>query len=127
MACPSPSPRVWICEGGVRFGGSQFLRHIRHRVVADEVMGMLEIRLMWAPYVKNIPLWHLTILIIMLHFSPLFFSHLSLEDADDFCKKVDVCGEHKLSSLLVKEDKCDLCHYVIDEVKIKLKDPDAKI
>ncbi|KAL9253710.1 hypothetical protein AKJ16_DCAP04958 [Drosera capensis] len=28
MACPSP--RVWIC-------GSQFLRHIRHRVVADEM------------------------------------------------------------------------------------------
>ncbi|GAB2257620.1 hypothetical protein Droror1_Dr00013780 [Drosera rotundifolia] len=61
------------------------------------------------------------------YYAPLFFSHLSREDADDFCKKVDLCGKHKLSTLLVKEDKCDLCHYVVDEVKIKLKDPDAKL
>ncbi|GAB2300772.1 hypothetical protein Dimus_034808 [Dionaea muscipula] len=62
------------------------------------------------------------------HYAPLFFSQLSLVDADDFCKKVKLCGNTKISSLvLVKEDKCDLCHYAVDEVKLKLKDPDAKL
>ncbi|GAB2272099.1 hypothetical protein Dimus_006918 [Dionaea muscipula] len=62
-------------------------------------------------------------------YAPLFFSELSAVDADDFCKKVNLCGQTKIASLLVKvnDDKCDLCHHAIDEVKTKLKDPDAKL
>ncbi|KAL9268061.1 Prosaposin-like protein [Drosera capensis] len=63
------------------------------------------------------------------HYLPLFFSEISLVDADDFCKKVNLCGTTKISSLLVKvdDDKCDICNHAVDEIKTKLKDPDAKL
>ncbi|GAB2235956.1 hypothetical protein Drorol1_Dr00026401 [Drosera rotundifolia] len=63
------------------------------------------------------------------YYAPLFFSEISLVDADDFCKKVNLCGTTKISSLLVKvkDDKCDICHHAVDEIKTKLKDPDAKL
>ncbi|GAB2255218.1 hypothetical protein Droror1_Dr00008996 [Drosera rotundifolia] len=60
------------------------------------------------------------------YYAPALFSQLSLVDADEFCKKVNLCENAKILYLL-KEDKCDLCHQAIDEVKLKLKDPDSKL
>ncbi|KAL9268903.1 hypothetical protein AKJ16_DCAP25394 [Drosera capensis] len=49
----------------------------------------------------------------------------SLEKQMNSVRKL--CENTKISYLLKEEDKCDLCHQAIDEVKLKLKDPDSKL
>lgn len=61
------------------------------------------------------------------YYAPLFFSEVSSVQPEGFCKRVGLCRNAMLSSLPRKQDKCDLCHNAIDEILVKLKDPETKM
>ncbi|GAB4833192.1 hypothetical protein Ancab_031436 [Ancistrocladus abbreviatus] len=61
------------------------------------------------------------------YYATIFFSEVSSMQADEFCKKVNLCEEARISSVSMKEDKCDVCQHAVAEILQKLQDPDAKL
>ncbi|XP_047330627.1 prosaposin-like isoform X2 [Impatiens glandulifera] len=54
------------------------------------------------------------------YYAPFFFLEIETIQPDTFCQKVNLCNA-------VSEDKCEVCHHVIDEALTKLKDPDTQL
>ncbi|KAJ8428643.1 hypothetical protein Cgig2_017142 [Carnegiea gigantea] len=61
------------------------------------------------------------------HYAPLFFLEVSSMQPEELCDGAGLCSKVKMSSLSGKQNKCDLCHNAVDEVLVKLKDPDTKL
>lgn len=61
------------------------------------------------------------------YYAPLFFLEVSTIQAEDFCRKVDLCEEGVSMSQHLSKDKCDICHNVVAEALLKLKDPDTEV
>ena len=57
----------------------------------------------------------------------LFFVEISKIQPEDFCRKVDLCENTVFLSIPKRDDKCTLCHRVVDVVLTKLKDPDTEL
>jgi len=45
----------------------------------------------------------------------------------EFCQTVDLCEQRVVTYLPLSEDKCEMCKLVVEEVLLKLKDPDAQL
>ncbi|KAL0347548.1 UNVERIFIED_CONTAM: hypothetical protein Scaly_1770800 [Sesamum calycinum] len=56
-----------------------------------------------------------------------FFLEVSSIQAEDFCRKVDLCEEGVSISQELSKDKCDICHNAVTEALLKLKDPDTEL
>jgi len=61
------------------------------------------------------------------HYAPLFFLEVSSMQPEELCDGAGLCSKVRMSSLSGKQNKCDLCHNAVDEVLVKLKDPDTKV
>ncbi|KAM0941184.1 putative saposin-like type B, region 1, saposin B type, region 2 [Dioscorea sansibarensis] len=58
-------------------------------------------------------------------YASLFFREISIIRPEEFCQKVGLC--EKQSVVLSKSNNtCNLCHQVVDEVLVRLKDPDTQ-
>ncbi|CAA0836217.1 WEB family protein [Striga hermonthica] len=66
-------------------------------------------------------------IVLVDYYAPLFFLEVSNVQADEFCRKVDLCEEGVSFSHLFSKDKCDICHNVVTEALLKLKDPDTEL
>ncbi|WOK93684.1 proactivator polypeptide-like 1 [Canna indica] len=61
------------------------------------------------------------------YYAPIFFLEVSTIKPEQFCKKVNLCEESALVNLLKRDDTCNFCHNVIEEVISKLDDPDTEL
>ncbi|URD88270.1 Saposin-like type B, region 1 [Musa troglodytarum] len=61
------------------------------------------------------------------YYAPMFFLEVSTISPEQFCEKVNLCGETVVMQLPKCDDACSLCHNVVVEVLIKLKDPDTEL
>ncbi|CAI9097171.1 OLC1v1033535C1 [Oldenlandia corymbosa var. corymbosa] len=61
------------------------------------------------------------------YYAPLFFMEVSSIQPQDFCEKVDLCEKIVLISQQLSKNSCDLCHNVVTEAVLKLKDPDTQL
>ncbi|GER44285.1 saposin B domain-containing protein [Striga asiatica] len=61
------------------------------------------------------------------YYAPLFFLEVSSVQPDALCQKVDLCEEGVSTSARLSQDKCDVCHNVVTEALLKLKDPDTEM
>ncbi|CAA0830583.1 saposin B domain-containing protein [Striga hermonthica] len=61
------------------------------------------------------------------YYAPLFFLEVSSVQPDAFCQKVDLCEDGVSTSARLSQDKCDVCHNVVTEALLKLKDPDTEM
>lgn len=66
-------------------------------------------------------------IVLVDYYAPLFFLEVSSINAGDFCRKVNLCEEGISMSVDLPKDKCDLCHTVVSEALLKLKDPDTEV
>ncbi|XP_074576008.1 uncharacterized protein LOC141832400 isoform X2 [Curcuma longa] len=56
------------------------------------------------------------------------FLEVSTITPEQLCKKVNLCGEETgLLKLLKQDDTCNLCHLIVVQTLIKLKDPDTQL
>ncbi|KAL8141031.1 hypothetical protein V2J09_007052, partial [Rumex salicifolius] len=61
------------------------------------------------------------------YYTSLFFEQISSVQPDEFCEKVSLCETEKIVvSRSVKENSCDACHHAVEEIILKLKDPETK-
>ncbi|CAD5194493.1 unnamed protein product [Musa acuminata subsp. malaccensis] len=61
------------------------------------------------------------------YYAPMFFLEVSTVSPEQFCEKVNLCGETVVMQLPKRDDACNLCHNVVVEVLVKLKDPDTEL
>ncbi|GER55738.1 saposin B domain-containing family protein [Striga asiatica] len=66
-------------------------------------------------------------IVLVDYYAPLFFIEVSNVQADEFCRKVNLCEEGVSFSHRFSKDKCDICHNVVTEALLKLKDPDTEL
>ncbi|PIN15746.1 Prosaposin [Handroanthus impetiginosus] len=76
---------------------------------------------------SKIPSFKQQCIILVDYYAPLFFLEVSSINAEDFCRKVDLCQERVSISQHLSTDKCDICHNVVTEALLKLKDPDTEL
>ncbi|KAL8526503.1 hypothetical protein ACS0TY_015633 [Phlomoides rotata] len=76
---------------------------------------------------SKIPSFKQQCTVLVDYYAPLFFLEVSSIQAEGFCKKVDLCQDGVSFSQLVSKDKCDVCHNVVSEALLKLKDPDTEL
>ncbi|XP_043725437.1 prosaposin [Telopea speciosissima] len=61
------------------------------------------------------------------YYAPLFFMELSTIHPEDFCVKMDLCDQELIAFPEQKQDGCTLCHHAVEEILVKLKDPDTQL
>ncbi|CAL4978071.1 unnamed protein product [Urochloa decumbens] len=61
------------------------------------------------------------------YYVPLFFLEVSMVKPEKFCESVHLCKNGMKISLPTQEGTCGLCHHVLLEVLIMLKDPNTKL
>lgn len=76
---------------------------------------------------SKIPSFKQQCIVLVDYYAPLFFLEVSSINAGDFCRKVNLCEEGISMSVDLPKDKCDLCHTVVSEALLKLKDPDTEL
>ncbi|KAI3473103.1 hypothetical protein Pfo_030395 [Paulownia fortunei] len=76
---------------------------------------------------SKIPSFKQQCIVLVDYYAPLFFLEVSSIQAEDFCRKVDLCEEGVSTSQHLSKDKCDVCHNVVTEALLKLKDPDTEL
>ncbi|KAL1545414.1 prosaposin-like [Salvia divinorum] len=76
---------------------------------------------------SKIPSFKQQCIVLVDYYAPLFFLEVSSLDAKDFCRKVNLCEDRISKSQELPKDKCDLCHTVVAEALLKLKDPDTEL
>jgi saposin len=61
------------------------------------------------------------------YYVPLFFLEVSMVSPEKFCESVHLCKKGMKISLPTREGTCGLCHHVIVEVLVMLKDPNTQV
>ncbi|TXG58945.1 hypothetical protein EZV62_016774 [Acer yangbiense] len=61
------------------------------------------------------------------YYAPLFFLEISTVQPADFCLKVNLCQQIAAISSQLQDDSCGLCHRTVEEIIVKLKDPDTQL
>lgn len=61
------------------------------------------------------------------YYVPLFFLEVSMVNPEKFCESVHLCKQGMKISLPTREGTCGLCHHVIVEVLVMLKDPNTQV
>ncbi|KAL6580964.1 hypothetical protein OROMI_006887 [Orobanche minor] len=76
---------------------------------------------------SKLPSFKQQCIVLVDYYAPLFFLEVSSIQADGFCRKVDLCEDGVFISHHLSQDKCDMCHNVVTEALLKLKDPDTEL
>ncbi|KAH6757149.1 saposin B domain-containing protein [Perilla frutescens var. hirtella] len=76
---------------------------------------------------SKIPSFKQQCIVLVDYYAPLFFLEVSSIDAEDFCQKVNLCEDGISMPVDLPKDKCELCHTVVSEALLKLKDPDTEL
>ncbi|XP_042495903.1 uncharacterized protein LOC122074964 isoform X1 [Macadamia integrifolia] len=61
------------------------------------------------------------------YYTPLFFMELDTIQPEEFCWKMNLCEQELISPQEQKQDSCALCHHAVEEIVVKLKDPDTQL
>ncbi|KAA8517678.1 hypothetical protein F0562_015152 [Nyssa sinensis] len=61
------------------------------------------------------------------YYAPLFFLEIASEQPGCFCQKVNLCGQMAIPSPHLSQDSCEICQYAVEEVLLKLKNPDTQL
>ncbi|KAF8704878.1 hypothetical protein HU200_031118 [Digitaria exilis] len=61
------------------------------------------------------------------YYVPLFFLEVSMVNPEKFCESVHLCKNGMKISLPTREGTCSLCHKVLVEVLVMLKDPNTQL
>uniref|UniRef100_A0A5B7AJX6 Pulmonary surfactant-associated protein B n=1 Tax=Davidia involucrata TaxID=16924 RepID=A0A5B7AJX6_DAVIN len=61
------------------------------------------------------------------YYASFFFLEIVSVQPQDFCRKVNLCNQMVITSPLLSEDSCEICHYAVAEVLLKLKNPDTQL
>ncbi|KAL6626821.1 hypothetical protein ACP70R_030547 [Stipagrostis hirtigluma subsp. patula] len=61
------------------------------------------------------------------YYMPLFFMEVSVVSPEKFCESVHLCKKGMKIRLPTRADTCGLCHHVLVEVLMMLKDPNTKL
>uniref|UniRef100_A0A804MZI9 Pulmonary surfactant-associated protein B n=1 Tax=Zea mays TaxID=4577 RepID=A0A804MZI9_MAIZE len=60
------------------------------------------------------------------YYVPLFFLEVSMVTPEKFCESMHLCKKGMKISLPTREGTCGLCHHVVVEILIMLKDPNMQ-
>lgn len=72
-----------------------------------------------------LPCWQCMTLVD--YYATLFFTQISSVQPDEFCEKMNLCQGKRILALPAAENSCDVCHQAVDEIIVRLKDPDTKL
>lgn len=61
------------------------------------------------------------------YYVPLFFLEVSMVTPEKFCESMHLCKKGMKISLPTREGTCGLCHHVVVEILIMLKDPNMQV
>ncbi|NP_001399043.1 Proactivator polypeptide-like 1 [Zea mays] len=61
------------------------------------------------------------------YYVPLFFLEVSMVTPEKFCESMHLCKKGMKISLPTREGTCGLCHHVVVEILIMLKDPNMQL
>ncbi|KAG8377110.1 hypothetical protein BUALT_Bualt09G0134400 [Buddleja alternifolia] len=81
---------------------------------------------------SKIPSFKQQCIVLVDYYAPLFFLEVSSIQAEDFCRKVDLCKKDVsiYKTWIVApnpKNKCEICQNVVTEALLKLKDPDTEL
>lgn len=61
------------------------------------------------------------------YYAPLFFLEVSSVNPEAFCQKVGLCQQIVSTYRFLSKNSCLLCHQIVTETLLKLKDPDTQL
>ncbi|KAG5552842.1 hypothetical protein RHGRI_010823 [Rhododendron griersonianum] len=61
------------------------------------------------------------------YYVPFLFQEIGSVQPGEFCQTVNLCEPRVVTSVPLSEDKCEICEYAVEEVLLKLKDPDTQL
>ncbi|KAI8559443.1 hypothetical protein RHMOL_Rhmol04G0174100 [Rhododendron molle] len=61
------------------------------------------------------------------YYVPFLFQEIGSVQPGEFCQTVKLCESRVVTSVPLSEDKCEICEYAVEEVLLKLKDPDTQL
>ncbi|KAL2250331.1 UNVERIFIED_CONTAM: hypothetical protein Sindi_2155400 [Sesamum indicum] len=100
---------------------TEALNYLSENKTQTEIIGILH------KSCSRIPSFKQQCIVLVDYYAPLFFLEVSSIQAEDFCRKVDLCEEGVSISQELSKDKCDICHNAVTEALLKLKDPDTEL
>ncbi|KAK6118210.1 hypothetical protein DH2020_047996 [Rehmannia glutinosa] len=109
-----------LCSMCEQFAGDA-LNYLSENKTQTEIMDILH------KSCSKIPSFKQQCIVLVDYYAPLFFLEVSSVQADEFCQKVNLCEEGVSISHHLSQDKCDICHNVVTEALLKLKDPDTEL
>ncbi|KAG5585127.1 hypothetical protein H5410_045561 [Solanum commersonii] len=65
--------------------------------------------------------------ILVDYYAPLFFLQINKMKPENFCQQFGLCEQVVIISQVLSGKNCDLCHKVVTEAELKLKDPDTRL
>ncbi|KAL6520861.1 hypothetical protein OROGR_017430 [Orobanche gracilis] len=104
-----------LCE---EFAGNA-LNYLSENITQTKILDILHKSCLKVPSFKQ------QCIVLVDYYAPLFFLEVSSIQSDGFCRKVDLCEDGVFISHHLSQDKCDVCHNLVTEALLKLKDPDT--
>jgi saposin len=107
-----------LCE---EFAG-EALHYLQENKTQTEIINILH------KSCSRIPSFKQQCIVLVDYYAPIFFLEISSIKAEDFCRKVDLCKKGvSIYRQHLSKDKCDVCHDVVTQALLKLKDPDTEL
>ncbi|KAJ9179640.1 hypothetical protein P3X46_007990 [Hevea brasiliensis] len=100
---------------------SQALDYLTENKTQTEIIDVLHVACSQVPSFKQ------QCITLVDYYAPLFFLEVSSVQAEEFCRKVNLCHEMVFISSKLQQDKCGICHRAVSEVLLKLKNPDTQL
>ncbi|EPS73961.1 hypothetical protein M569_00799 [Genlisea aurea] len=77
-------------------------------------------------YCSLLPSFEQQCILLVDFYGTVFFENAKAFQPGEFCRQLGLC-EGAISSGLSKKDTCDICHDVVTEALLKLRDPDTEL
>ncbi|KAL9236169.1 hypothetical protein vseg_010870 [Gypsophila vaccaria] len=106
-----------VCEQSI----SKALNYLKDEEIQDEILGALH------KTCSDIPNFGDQCKTLVDEFAKTFFSEVSSVKPQGLCKKVGLCRNATVSSLLGNTNKCDVCHLAVAGALNMLNDPDNEL
>nr|GMC85912.1 prosaposin [Ipomoea batatas] len=100
---------------------NQALNYLNNNKTQEEIIGLL------LKSCAKLRVYEQQCVTLVNYYGPLFFLELSSIQPQQFCQEVALCQKVAFISQQVSNNTCNLCHYAVSEVLMKLKDPDTQL
>nr|GMC81832.1 prosaposin [Ipomoea batatas]GMC90150.1 prosaposin [Ipomoea batatas] len=100
---------------------NQALNYLNNNKTQEEIIGLL------LKSCAKLRVYEQQCVTLVNYYGPLFFLELSSIQPQQFCQEVALCQKVAFISQQVSNNTCNLCHYAVSEVLMKLKDPDTQV